>query len=576
MCSYLIDVSIVNPHPSSFRYLEVNTIVMSFETMEKVHGNLETVPMLSDVSDYGQDIAAHSTESLLLINEPKPSHLPPAAPGILNACLQALPIFKCIVLFLVPSFLVPASCDAAAKPQRPKGAALHWLDGLRGWASFSVMIHHVSAMFIDDVWGYAQKKNAYQWYRLPFVRLFSAGPAAVSLFFIISGFALSIKPLKQMRSGAFADLCVTLASGTFRRPWRLYFPLFVSGLMIVLAGQTGVYGRMLPYMEGLIRWDEWHYHPQRADFFSEIGLWLRNIYDFCFGRMYFWSSQPYMYAYDPHMWTVPVEFRCSLILFLTQLAVSRLRTAVRLFILFALIICSPAQKWWDMELFWGGMLLCEIHLILAMRARVQEVVLPVDSEPKLGRISPCWYSSSWGSFAWLRTPVTVTVFQVLNATCALYLLSTPERGCEQTPGYRLLCSSIPKSWGAASIFWFGSGALQLLTGVVLAANYPSLLGSFSLSELLSSRLSRYLGDISFALYCVHGLISHTLGPLIFHPILTATGSQNSLLWGCGVVLYLVLIIIPIVWAADVFWRAVDKPSVTLTRMLEEVCLPRKN
>ncbi|KAH0036597.1 hypothetical protein KCU78_g1876, partial [Aureobasidium melanogenum] len=107
-----------------------------------------------------------------------------------------------------------------------------YLDGLRGFAALLVFsLHH-------QVWGHSGTggefilENAFGWngvYQLicfPGIRiLFSGGHLAVAIFFVISGYVLSVKPLTLLQSGDMMKMSENLASALFRRWLRLYIPV---------------------------------------------------------------------------------------------------------------------------------------------------------------------------------------------------------------------------------------------------------------------------------------------------------------------------------------------------------------
>ena len=137
--------------------------------------------------------------------------------------------------FLTPSFL---SKNAPASIDRPTD----FLDGMRGYASFIVFISHmVSPIYPNYAVGFGSQggKNDHWVPQLPIIRLMSSGLAMVHLFFVLSGFSISLKPLKLMRQGNFNLLFDTLVSATFRRAARLYLPclaLLVGILAMVCMG----------------------------------------------------------------------------------------------------------------------------------------------------------------------------------------------------------------------------------------------------------------------------------------------------------------------------------------------------
>ena len=99
-----------------------------------------------------------------------------------------------------------------------------FLDGLRGWGSVFVLLYHVfsDGLPIDKVTAA----------RLPLLVPFN-GQLAVMVFFIVSGFALSFR---HLRDGRIDQLARTTAG----RYFRLAIPVFVACLLVHLAMRAGL------------------------------------------------------------------------------------------------------------------------------------------------------------------------------------------------------------------------------------------------------------------------------------------------------------------------------------------------
>ncbi|KAI7528417.1 hypothetical protein KC317_g20661, partial [Hortaea werneckii] len=125
------------------------------------------------------------------------------------------------------SHATPAA-GTSQQPPKPKGLA--HLDGLRGIAAFMVyMAHWVSYWYecttgICYGWGYQDSNRLFA--TLPFVRVFfTGGNPAVAIFFVLSGYVLSLSPLRMLyHEVPFASLRKTLVAAGIRRPFRLFIP----------------------------------------------------------------------------------------------------------------------------------------------------------------------------------------------------------------------------------------------------------------------------------------------------------------------------------------------------------------
>jgi hypothetical protein len=209
---------------------------------------------------------------------------------------------------LLPSF-VQNKIRPSTKPQKP----LHptgFLDGMRGVAAFLVIVFHLVVCCYDAKHGYASGDHGEhrEFFKLPFIRIIYAGPTMVSIFFVVSGYALSYKPVKLMRSKNWQSLSQSLASSIFRRAIRLFLPCIVSTFLISLMIWSGLYDWGTEFAKA-----RGHYNPkhnidiprfdslgaQMAYWATETSTKLINCWSF--------SSKSTEVTIDGHLWTIPVE-----------------------------------------------------------------------------------------------------------------------------------------------------------------------------------------------------------------------------------------------------------------------------
>jgi len=459
--------------------------------------------------------------------------------------------------FLIPSFISTRFNRNTTISEKPLAihSATAWLDGLRGWAAYIVFLHHTTYLFVDINWGWGSNGEYYDWHRLPFAHLLLSGHSAVSIFFVVSGFALSIKPLKQMRNGRIqADLLTTLSSGALRRPIRLYGPIVATTFSIFILSRLGAFDATRSFLWGMnTRFDDGHLYIQAPGFFEGLYHYVKSTVNFFLAEIYHWSDDQARYPYDTHLWTLPIEFRSSYTLFATQLAVARLRTATRIPIMLGLVILAVYQDYWAIMLFWGGMLLCELQMMFLARKQGGVIIGEEATKPQR---------------QWLSTYQSAGL-HLLNTVTALYLLSMPDEGADSSPFYSALIRWSPPYMRMRWRFWVAIGAFQLVAGAAFAT--PAL-GRFSLAAIFSSPISRYMGNISYALYIGHGMANHLIGVPLFYYVFQFTGQETPLGWALGMTLCIALQTVVVVWVGDVLWRLVDKPSVIAARRFEEWCL----
>lgn len=450
---------------------------------------------------------------------------------------------------LVPSFLhdrlikQPVLCANARRAGTT--TKIRTLDGLRGLACLFVFNEHYTYNFSKSfLYGYGVEDHR-TIIQYPGIRLFFSGFSMVAVFFVISGYVLSYKPLQQMRTKKAGELQKTITSSVFRRAFRLFLPPIIATLICGLLVYLGAFnaGKTVWETDG----NYLHLHeptpPEHPGFFNQMrdaakcSTWILNIWN--------WNDDMISVGdYDLHTWTMPVEFRCSMALFLMLVATAGLRQNIRLLANATFITFCVVSDWKHVTLFLAGMLIAELDMI---RQDTSSALLPISRRLS----SRCTNKAS--STAWL-----------LLFFLGTYLASVPVSGCDSTPGFVTLCSWVPstvtdKGWfirsiGAVSITW-------------------SAINSESLKSLFTNRFSLYLGQISFALYLVHGNVLKSLQYASMPWIYSVTGivdpdiaSTHSMVaaWLIGL-----LGILPVTfWLSDLFWRWVDMPCVRFVRWLE--------
>lgn len=471
-------------------------------------------------------------------------------------------------LFLLPSFV----SSRLSHHERPRGgdrlSPTAYLDGMRGLAAFIVFFCHYfySSFIIADGWG--SNDANYDLFKLPFLRLVYAGPPMVAIFFIVSGYALSLKPLKLARGQKWNDFATTMTSFIFRRAFRLFLPTAISTFMIVCLLQLGAYEWNREWShDRTFHWNVQETSPDLKEGWSaQLRDWAWNMFNFL--HVWGWEKYGGSTYYDVHLWTIPIEFRASMMLFLTMIGLARLRTAMRLLFLAVLIAFSYRNDRWEMVLFYVGMLFAELDLIRGAHsdptttAALQGHSLPT-TEPKepmdyVGTGHQQSYSAASKSrlkrFGWF-----------LLATLSLFLLSQPDVNSENTPGWIFLSSLIPEWVDDKYRYWQCVGAIMF---VFCVARMPSL------QRLFNSPPVQYLGKISYAIYLMHGPVLHTVGYGIERWAWGVTGTEGRN-YQFGFFLAAIFIIPAVVWAADIFWRAVDAPVVKFAKSLETKCIVRE-
>lgn len=450
-------------------------------------------------------------------------------------------------VFLLPSFLQHRCARDRFRAEKLHPTA--YLDGMRGLAALFVFFCHYfyKAFNIAEGWGH---NNAnYEIWRLPFVRLLYSGPSMVCIFFVISGYALSLKPLKQARSRSFDGFSQTMTSFVFRRFFRLYLPPLISTFGVLILLRLGIYemtrdfANDRKYIHNVVE-----HHPVLEETLrKQLRHWMKEMYDFV--HIWGWEKFGGATGYDVHLWTIPVEFRCSMMLFLVMLGTARLRTGVRFFCLAILMWFVLRSDKWEMFLFLWGMFLAELDLIRGAHEpnspqspSPPPTLLPLEKTPE-----PAPERRRTSNYFWFLLSIP-----------ALYLMSEPDAGPSGVPGWKYLETFIPEWFSDKYRYYQMIGSIIF---VICAAR------STSWQRFFNSPLVQYFGRISFPLYLMHGPVAHTLGLMVEKRVWDLTGTEGTAYnWGMA---FAGVINIPLViWAADIFWRAVDAPTVRFAKWLE--------
>ena len=487
-------------------------------------------------------------------------------------------VLRRTAIFLLPSFthhrFSPArdrrnndtNGNSSAKVLSPTA----YLDGMRGLAAFFVFFCHYfyTAFFIAEGYGWlprpppdsdkpAPTVSTYtSLWRLPFVRLLYSGPSMVCVFFVISGYALSLRPLQLARKRNSEAFARTTSSLVFRRFFRLYLPPIISTLGVALLLRWGAYESTREFIQDrTFTRNVIEHHPKRLGSLS-AQLWHWGHEMWAFVHIWSWANHAGSTQYDVHLWTIPLEFRCSMVLFLVLIGTARLRDNIRLMIVGLLSWFVLRNDRWEMLLFFAGMAIADLDLRRnahegrdgrGANSGLLQPTLQLPLEEKTDATPSHVYQRSAMDTFW----TIVSIF-------ALYLLSCPDAGPWDVPGWRFLGAFIPEWFTDKYRFWQVVGACLF---VFCAARSRGWQRFFELPPV------QYLGHLSYAIYLMHGPVTHVLGYPVQRWAWGVTGIEGSA-YKAGFVLAAIINVPLVVWAADIFWRAVDIPSVRFAKWLE--------
>ena len=440
----------------------------------------------------------------------------------------------------------PSKSGSHSEKLRPTA----YLDGLRGFAAFLVYWHHhelwahvpLQTTSMESSYGY----NGFRFFvTLPGVRtLFNGGHFAVAAFFVISGYVLSAKPISLIHAGEQAKLADNLSSALFRRWLRLFIPIISTTFVFM----TIVHALDLQ-TDGI---------KPHTTYSGAMWAWYTEIKNFTF--IFNSGSVPWL-SYNFHLWSIPVEFKGSIVIYTSLLAFSRCGRNARLccqagLIFYFLYIVDG----WYCALFAAGMMLNDLEQLAAK-----------DELPSF--------------FAQFR-PHKKLIFYTMFAS-AVYLGGCPGHNDQveelrKNPGWYWL--SFLKPQAVFDPKWF----FLFWAAVFLVASTPHI---HWLKRFFETRFCQYLGRVSFSLYLVHGPVLWTLGDRLYAAVGWPKDSRTKNIpdWvdifilpktgpmGLEISFLLPhLILLPVTfYVAEVVTRALDEPSVRFPQWLYKATTVRQ-
>lgn len=204
---------------------------------------------------------------------------------------------------------------------------IKFLDGLRGWGAFFVVLYHVFSS------GFPASDFAQQYLCrfLPF-----NGPFAVFIFFTVSGFALTISHLNEPDERQLGVLAAT-------RYFRLALPIFCACAVVHVAQLTGV---LQPPSERLPPWGS----------FVAFSPSTLHLLRFSFFDVFF--NYNFAITYIGPLWTMSIELFGSFVAIGIVLVVGRLKFRQPILI----VICAALFLYGSMNfLFVFGVALADLY-----------------------------------------------------------------------------------------------------------------------------------------------------------------------------------------------------------------------
>ncbi|KAI9804833.1 MAG: hypothetical protein M1825_001201 [Sarcosagium campestre] len=344
------------------------------------------------------------------------------------------------------------------------GRNVKWIDGVRGIASFSVLLTHLTRAWDEALFKPASAENASpRLLQLPILRIPWQGRLGVITFAFLTGYVCALKPIRQARAGDAPAALVTIARSAFRRVPRLVLPAIIATLFAWVMAQAGMF-------TVATRSDSsWN----RSASVNVDPSWRVETYRLVRQIINTWNNGHN--DYDDHQWTLLPLLKGSMTVYTTLSATIFVKGQYRLLISGALY----CYFWYCKEETFAlqvmfGMFMCD----LSQHTPAQEFI---------------------SSRRWAQTMLPVGLF-VIGLLLASYPNENPEWSGWSSAMQRWADLRLP--YGADYPHYFSAAGLDLIAmGIYLSPKAK---------EILSSRYLLWLGRYSFAVYLIHGTLLRTV------------------------------------------------------------------
>lgn len=386
-------------------------------------------------------------------------------------------------------------------------------------------------------------------FTIPVVKLAYSASPAVSLFFAISGYVMSLKWISQVHRSPTTistRMSAEFSSSMFRRTLRLTSISIASMILPFVFCKLGYFDRTVVQRRGLTRlepglrfWlEQWEYFPTREDDWrSQAHDLVRNC-----GRLFTIftqrSDESFPPRYNPVLWTIKADLRASLAFSATQIAFLGTKPHYRLLFLGSLVTLGWGVGSLECPLFWAGWIIAELHHS-ADRVPLKQ---KNHNSPSVQK------SASRGVYSIGKT----TIFGL-----GCYIASYPTWKPSKAPMFSILRAVTPGVLVPPRT-WHSIGAVLILY---------SLRDVSWARRLCECNASQFLGAHSFSIYLVHFCIIVCLGPDLFSWVWSYTGYEHLLPFAIGFWVTYVILLTLVLLASGIFRFFIELP---LNRCIERL------
>ena len=533
--THVLELGIVHTHDSERTFLEQHDNRGSCSPLRQRSPDIQswngTFSVLNSFWTSSATICNAMTFGLV------PLSAPPTVQGVKSGILS-------VAIFLLPSFIPIAKGKSAEPTKRTHPTA--YLDGIRGIAALNVVTFHgIGGWLKNTLYGWNGTTQKY-FIQLPWIRLVISGNAMVAVFFVVSGFSISYSPLKYSHTNNVDGFATSIASSVLRRHMRLFLPCAVLTFGLMLLVHFGA-------ERGLLNVPIAPFPTQIQHWWIDLLALMNPVRDIKLGDILNTAS-----AFAGNLWTIPLEFRGSMVVYVLLVGCSRLPSKARMLLISGIAFALGYYMYWDLVLFLSGLVLADMRLSRSESATLsgffRGIFILTKDETEHRVVTKT-----------AGMALAENAFWIVNFIIATFILSMPTQvpyppgGGD--PGYQFLWSLTPtryvnsRQW---SRFWPMIGAIYL----VFTIDNCKLL-----QAIFTSRFPTYLGFISFALYLVHLPLMTTYGTLLLRKSWRFTGIDTDTGFLLGFWAAYPLILLGCLWVADIYTRGVDVPCVKLSKWI---------
>lgn len=284
--------------------------------------------------------------------------------------------------YAILRFFTPSPFLSQPQPRIQSHTSSAWIDGLRGLAALFVYTFHFLLPIQTQLRDGYDGEGIRHVFQLPFIRIVYTGSTWVAVFFLLSGYALALKPWKLSREGLSERALKVTSSSCARRPVRLFLPTIVSTFVVMLSTQLGIFE--WAQVSGFVSM-----RPETmSNLWSQYLGWTNFVWTWL---LYTWTwrhREPFS-NYGAHLWTIPVIMKGSILTYILILVLLAFTRIERRIILVGFILYCYCWSRDDAGLFATGVLLADMEADDVDKDRVH------DPGKRPGDLSRCWRGRSY-------------------------------------------------------------------------------------------------------------------------------------------------------------------------------------